>query len=69
MEINEDLIIVNGKEIGTYDLYEIDRLATVLTSDSVTQEAIQQGASTVLEILHSAVDQRVIASFQIVHRS
>lgn len=67
MEINQDEIIVNGKKIGTYDLYEIDRLVCTLTSDIATQEVLLTGAHTVLEVLQNATDQRLISSFQIVH--
>lgn len=68
MEINKNLIIVNNREIGLYDLYDITGLVKRLTPDSATQEVLLTGASTVLEILHSAVDQRIITSFEIIHK-
>lgn len=68
MEINEDTVFADGQEIGTYDLYDTDHIAVALTPDERLQEALQQGTDTILEVLHNAVDQRVIADFQIVHR-
>lgn len=67
MEINQDEVVIDGKEIGVYDLYDTTGLVRILTSDECTQEILQQDADTILEVLHNAVDQRVIASFQIVH--
>lgn len=69
MEINEDTVFADEQEIGTYDLYDTDHIAVALTSDEQLREALQQGTDTILEVLHNAVDQRVIADFQIVHRS
>lgn len=69
MEINEDTVFADEQEIGTYDLYDTTGLVRTLTPNEVVQEILQQDADTILEVLHSAVDQRVIASFQIVHRS
>lgn len=68
MKINEDLIVVNGKEIGTYDLYDTNRLIRDLTSDKSMQEVLLTGTQTILEVLQNSVDQRVIASFEIIHK-
>ena len=68
MKINENHIVVNGQLIGTYDLYDANRLACRLTSDKATQEAIQQGANTTLEVLHNALDYRIVTSFEIIHK-
>ena len=67
MEINKNLIIVNNREIGEYDLYDVSRLVCTLTPSESLQETLLTGASTLLEVLQNAADQRVISSFQIVH--
>lgn len=68
MEINKNLIIVNNREIGEYDLYDVSRLVCTLTPSESLQEVLQQGANDVLEVLQNSVDQRVITTFAIVHK-
>lgn len=68
MEINRDEVVIDGTSIGEYDLYDTNRLIRDLTPDEQLQKLLLQDSQTTLEILHNAADQRVISSFQIVHR-
>lgn len=68
MEINQDEVVIDGKRIGRYDLYDTTGLVRILTSDERTQKILLTGSQTILEVLHNSVDQRLIDSFQIVHR-
>lgn len=68
MEINQDEVVIDGKKIGTYDLYDTTGLVRILTSDESLQEVLLTGSQTILEVLQNSVDQCLIDSFQIVHR-
>lgn len=67
MEIDENLIVVDGKTIGVFNVYDITGVVRTLTSDESVQKVLLTGANTILEILQNAVDQCLISSFQIAH--